>query len=332
MAKAENQKTKLLHLMKLLNERTDENHVISMKEILQSMESEGISAARKSIYSDIEVLRAWGMDIEYRKEPPEGYHLLSHEFELAELKLLVDAVQSSRFLSEKKSRSLIKKLSGLASSFEAKELQRQVFVTNRVKSMNESIYYNVDILHSAISQDRQIGFQYSKWVFDGKPVLKKNPKQYQISPWALTWTDENYYLIGYDLANHQLRHYRIDKMTKIEILDEARLGKELYHDFDPVSYGKKMFGMFGGEEKDVTMIVDDYLIGAFIDRFGKDISIRPYNDRQLLVRVKIAVSDQYFGWLTGLGKGVIIVSPDDVVESYNKLLSEIIENYNKNQG
>ncbi len=328
MAKSENQKMKLLYLMQLLNARTDETHVISMKEILQAMESEGISAARKSIYSDIEVLKAYGMDIEYRKEPPEGYHLLSHEFEIAELKLLVDAVQSSRFITEKKSRSLIKKLSGFVSKYEATELSRQVFVANRVKTMNESIYYNVDFLHSAISKDRQITFRYSKWVFEKSPVLRQNEKTYTISPWALTWNDENYYLIGYDEKHDELRHYRVDKMSKIELLEASRLGKEHYLNFDPVSYGKKTFGMFAGEEKDVTMMVEDHLIGAFIDRFGKDLTIRRNEEGKLLVRVKIAVSEQYFGWLTGLGKGVIIVSPEDVAAEYRKLLSNILREYN----
>ena len=209
MAKSYNQKIKLLFLMDLFLQKTDLEHTISMKEILNELEKNEISGARKSIYNDIETLKEYGMDIEYRKEQPEGYYLASRTFELAELKLLVDAVQSSKFITEKKSRSLIQKLGGLASDYEAKQLKRQVYVADRIKTMNESIYYNVDKIHSAISENVKITFEYTRWGMKDKLELLNRGKIYCISPWMMSWTDENYYLIAYDEDASKIKHFRV---------------------------------------------------------------------------------------------------------------------------
>lgn len=327
MPKAYNQKIKLLYLMDLLDRQTDTGHTITMKEILSALEANGIQAARKSIYSDIETLRQYGMDIEYRKEQPEGYYLASHSFELAELKLLVDAVQSSRFITEKKSRSLIKKIEGLASRYEASCLQRQVYVSDRIKTMNESIYYNVDKIHAAISENSNIRFQYTQWTIDKTTVLRNEGKFYHISPWALNWTEENYYLIGYDAEKCALRHFRVDKMLKIEIMEERREGEEIFRDFDPARYSRKTFGMFAGKEETVTIRFPNPLIGVALDRFGKSVPIKRDGEDYFTARVQVAVSEQFFGWLTGLGKDVIIVSPEEVAGEHRRLLSEIIDAY-----
>lgn len=329
MAKSCNQKAKILYLLKVFLEETDPEHPLSRKQLEEKLGDMGIHAERKSLYNDIETLKLFGLDIEYRKERPEGYYLSSREFELPELKLLVDAVQSSRFITEKKSAGLIRKIEGLASKYEAKQLQRQVVVTDRIKAMNESIYYNVDILHSAIAQNRQIRFQYYEWTVTKEMRLKRDGAFYQISPWALTWDAENYYLIGYDETAEILKHFRVDKMLRIEMAEEPRAGKEEFGRFDMAHYAKRTFGMFGGEEENLRIRFQNRYIGVVIDRFGRDVSIRPDGDAHFIARVNVVVSEQFFGWLTGLGRGVEILSPDYVVEAYRELLKDISEAYDR---
>lgn len=327
MAKSSNQKLKLLYLMRVLLEKTDEEHVMSMNDILEYLKGYGIDAERKSIYDDIEALRTFGIDIVNKKERPSGYYIGLREFELPELKLLVDAVQSSKFITTKKSDELIKKLEGLAGSNQAKKLQRQVYVSNRIKTMNESIYYNVDDLHEAISENKKITFQYCEWTTEKQLVPKKNGELYNVSPWALNWDDENYYLIAYDNLAGRVKYYRVDKIKQITILEEKRQGREHFEKFNTADFSKKTFGMFAGEEQEVTLECREKLIGVIIDRFGTDVSVRRIDDEMFRVRVNINVSPQFFGWLTGLGSDVIMTSPENVVEEYRKYIREILEKY-----
>ncbi|MGN1167876.1 MAG: helix-turn-helix transcriptional regulator [Lachnospiraceae bacterium] len=331
MPKSYNQKLKILFLMDFLLRETDAEHTVSMNDILQEMEKNGIRAARKSVYNDLAMLKEYGMDIEYQREKPEGYYLASRTFELPELKLLVDAVQASRFITEKKSRSLIKKIEGLSSRHEAGHLQRQVYVADRVKTMNESIYYNVDKIHSAISEDVKINFQYMKWIIksgtDRELCLAENGKNYDISPWALSWTQDNYYLIGYDSQSSLLKHFRVDKMAEISILNEKREGKEKFGNFDLAEYSKKMFGMFSGEEQVVRIRFPKHLLGVIVDRFGKEVPIRQEKEGYYIARISVFVSEQFFGWLTGLGKSVIILSPENVRREYQLFLDTILKAY-----
>ena len=322
MAKSCNQKEKILYLMRLFLEETDAEHPLTRRQLEEKLADYGIQTERKSLYSDMETLKRFGMDIAYRKERPEGYYLAGHEFELAELKLLVDAVQSSRFITEKKSNSLIRKIEGLASRHEAKQLQRQVVVTNRIKAMNESIYYNIDKLHVAIASNQQILFRYFEWTIDKNIRLKKGGSPYQVSPWALTWDDENYYLIGFDMDA---------KMLEIELLEEPRAGREEFSRFDLAHYAKKTFGMFGGEEETLRIRFHNKYIGVVIDRFGKDVSVRPDGEQHFIARVAVAVSEPFFGWLTGLGKNVKILSPAHVADAYLNLLREITESYDNGE-
>ncbi|RDU23431.1 helix-turn-helix transcriptional regulator [Anaerosacchariphilus polymeriproducens] len=327
MAKSPNQKLKLVYLMEILQDKTDENHPMTMHEIISRLAEYDISAERKSIYNDIETLKQYGMDIIFQKETPSGYYVGERYFELPELKLLVDAVQSSKFITYKKSKDLIKKIESLTSIFDAKHLQRQVFVSNRIKTMNESIYYNVDMIHSAISANTKIKFQYFEWTLDKEMKLKKEGDFYIISPWALTWDDENYYMIGYDEEASMIKHYRVDKMIKIDVISEKRMGQEEFENFDLVSYGNKTFGMFGGKDEDVTIMFANHLIGVVIDRFGKDITIRKTENDCFLIRVKVAVSNQFFAWLSGFGMGVKVVSPENVVEQYKQHMKQILSKY-----
>lgn len=327
MAKSDNQKLKMMYLKKMLEEKTDEQHTISMQQILEELDGYGIKAERKSIYSDIEQLNQFGMDIVFRREQPSGYYLASRDFELPELKLLVDAVQASKFVTEKKSRELIKKLESQASVHDGYKLQRHVIVANRIKSMNESIFYNVDKIHQAILGNVKISFQYAIWTAAKKLEPKKNGKKYVVSPWALTWNEENYYMIGYDTDANKVKHYRVDKMLKIELTQESRDGKEKFDGFDIAKYNKQTFGMFAGDETDLVMDVDNDMIGVVLDRFGADIPVRAVSDKQCRVRVKVNVSNQFFAWLCGLGTKVKIAEPANVAENYRKYLKSIAKMY-----
>ncbi len=325
MPKSTGQKLKLLYLVKILSENTDELHPMPMPRLLEELASYGINAERKSIYADIEDLKQFGYDILRNTSRTDGgYYMASREFELPELKLLVDAVQSSRFLTAKKSKELIAKLETLTSRQEAVQLQRQVYVVNRIKTSNESIYYNVDCIHKGIQENVQITFQYMEWTLDKKMQPKKNGVLYKVSPWALIWEDENYYLVAFDEQDNKMKHYRVDKMGKINVTDKKRSGIESGKTFDVAAYVNKMFGMFGGEECIVTMRFSNRLIGVVMDRFGKEAQVRKLDDTSFSVRTKVEVSGQFFGWLTGLGKEASILAPDDIKEEYKKYLSDIL--------
>lgn len=325
MAKSSNQKMKLLYLMKIFMEYTDEEHPLTTSEIISKLKGYDISAERKSLYDDIECLRTFGMDIISRRERPAGHYLGSREFELAELKLLVDTVQSSKFITTKKSTQLIKKLENLASRYEAQQLHRQVYVNNRPKTMNESIYYNVDKLHTAIAANSKIKFKYFEWTVTKEIKLKRGGESYKVSPWALIWDDENYYLIAYDDLSESIRHYRVDKMLDIEYIDEKRSGRELFADFDAAQYEKKMFGMFGGEEKNVTLLCKNGIINVIVDRFGRDVTVHKADEEHFTVHIKASISPQFFGWLTGLGTSAVISSPVSIRDEYAAYLKEILE-------
>jgi len=327
MAKSTGQKLKLLYILKILSENTDEEHPISMKQLLEELEAVGVQVERKTVYTDIEDLKFFGYDILRNSSKTEGgYYLASREFELPELKLLVDAVQASKFITVKKSQELIGKLEKLTGKHEANRLQRQVYVVNRVKTSNESIYYNVDNIHRGIQDNVQITFQYLDWTLDKKLMPRKNGMQYQVSPWALIWQDENYYLVGFDAAEKKIKHYRVDKMGTIELTSKKRDGETAFEQFDIAKYTNKMFGMFGGEECMLTIQFTNRLIGVVLDRFGKEVDIRKRDENHFSVRVKVAVSGQFFGWLTGLGKEAVILAPVEVAEEYKKYLQQILFN------
>lgn len=328
MAKDSNQKLKIIHLINIFTRETDENHGISMEQIIKNLEKLDVKAERKSIYNDIEQLKSYGLDIIGEQVGRNfEYRLVSRQFELAELKLLVDAVQSSKFITAKKSNELIGKIEALASRYEAKELQRQVFVSKRIKTMNESIYYNVDKIHAAINTNCQIKFQYFQWNVDKEMSIKKDGAFYRISPWALSWDDENYYLIGYDEAAGKIKHFRVDKMLRIEILDDRRLGKEHFQRFDMAEYAKKVFSMFGGNEEKVTMEFRNELVGVVIDRFGKDIMIAKTDDQHFKITVEVAISTQFLAWVIGLGDGVEILWPDKVVNLMRDEIRRLTDMY-----
>lgn len=327
MAKSQNQKSKLLWLMKYLLEETDETHGVSGVQIMAHLESLGISVERKSLYNDLDTLRDFGLDIIKLGGRPPLYAVASREFEIAELKLLVDVVQSSRFITEKKSLSLIHKLENLAGRHGARQLQRQVFVRNRIKSMNESIYYNVDKIHEAITFDKQISFRYFDYSITKDKLYRRDGARYMVSPYALTWDDENYYLIAHEEESGLVKHYRVDKMSDIET---AKLIRNKREDFDGsklAEYAGKVFGMFAGEERKVRLRFVNHLASAVIDRFGRDVIINSKDDGSFTVTVSVVVSPQFYGWLCGFGDEVQLLWPEDVRDDFVSYVKKLMDKY-----
>ena len=308
-------------------EKTDENHGLTINEIKDELESYGIKAERKSLYDDIEILQSFGLDICTVRTNTVKYYIGNRDFQIPELKLLVDAIQSSKFITRKKSLELIEKLGHLVSENDGSQLRREVYVTNRVKTVNEHIYYNVDKIHNAISENKKISFQYFKWELDttnGNKIVKtarKNGEAYRVSPWALCWDDENYYLIAYDSEAEIIKHYRVDKMERIRLLKDERDGSELYNDFNPARYAKSVFSMFGGEECEVKLLVDNNFIGVIVDRFGSDLFIVKHDEHSFTVSVNVMLSPQFYAWVFGLGGGVRILAPERaILEFKDKIL------------
>ena len=328
MPKGTNNKFKLYRLAQIMLEKTDDEHYITMPEILSALKEYDITADRKTIYADLKDLEQFGIEIE--GEPVGNkyhYHVISRSFELPELKLLVDAIQSSKFITARKTNSLIKKLETLVSKYDAAKLQRQVYVSGRIKTMNESIYYTVDAIHNAISENKKIQFQYYQWNVKKEMELRHGGAYYHISPWGLSWDDENYYMIGYDSEANLIKHFRVDKMLHIQMMDEKREGKEHFKKMDMADYAKKSFGMFGGKEQNVKLKVANYLVGVMIDRFGKDIMMIPADDQHFTMHVDVHVSGQFFGWFMSLGEGVKIIGPDEVVDQMRQEIRRLNGQY-----
>ena len=312
MPKSPNQKLKLLYLLRYLMRSSDEAHPLTVQDMIEELARNDVSAERKTIYDDIETLRRFGVDIVQRKDKSTGYYVAARDFELPELKLLVDSIQSSKFITQRKTLSLIKKLENLASIYDAQLLERQVYVRGRVKSMNESVYYNVDEISSAITRDRAIRFKYFEFTISGERRYRHDGAWYIVSPFALMWDDENYYLLAWDATACRLKHYRVDKMCRIEALEQRREGKEAFQKLDMSSYSQRVFGMFTGEEKRVRLRFLNHLAGAVIDRFGKDLILTPDGDEHFIIAVDLIVSPQFFAWVFGFGAEAEILSPESV--------------------
>ncbi|MBQ5990100.1 MAG: WYL domain-containing protein [Oscillospiraceae bacterium] len=316
------QRLKILYLYKIFLERTDELHSISMSEMINALDHYGISAGRKALYEDIEALRTFGLDIKQLKGNKFGYYLASRDFELPELKLLADAVTSSRFLTEKKSNELLKKIESLSSVHEAKQIHRQVYIANRVKAMNERIYINVDTIHSAITEGKKISFKYFDYDVQKKKKYRDGIRI--CSPYALSWNEERYYLIGYYKKYDRITNFRIDRMEAITILDE--LSEPKPDDFNLAEYMNSSFSMFSGEPEEVKFRFQNKLVSSVIDRFGKDIMIIPDGDEHFTVRVKVKAEPPFFAWLFQFGSKAKIIEPETLKTKYIAQLNEVLEN------
>ncbi len=328
MPRESSQKLKLLYVMRYLLRSSDEAHPVTVQQIIDFLGGEGIPAERKSIYDDVEALRRFGLDIlQVKIGRQSGYYVGSREFELPELKLLVDSVQSSKFITHKKTLSLIHKIESLASVYEAQLLSRQVYVKNRIKTMNESIYYNVDEIHTGIARDRQIRFRYFDYTVQKERRFRRDGGYYVVSPFALTWDDENYYLVAYDSTAAMIKHFRVDKMLDIGILDEPRDGRESFAALDMAEYAKKVFGMFSGREERVRMRFDNQLVGAVLDRLGREAMLVPDGESHFTVTAQVEVSPQFFAWVSGFGRLAQILGPDHVVQAMRAHAAEVLAMY-----
>ena len=269
MPRSFNQKLKILYLMKFLQEKTDREHPVSVKDIIQTMEAYGISVERKTVYDDIETLRTFGMKIGSRRGKPAGFYLEERTFELPELKFLMDAVQSSKFITEKQSAALVRKLEDLASVHEAKKLKSQVFLMPGIKTLNEEIYTNIETIYDAIAANRQISFRYYQWTLSRELKPKRGGERYRVSPGKLLWNNDNYYLMGLDESSGIVKHYRVDKMMDVAVEEEKRSGESVFRDFDMGRFSAETFGMFDGKETILKIRFSNELVGVVLDRFGK---------------------------------------------------------------
>ena len=307
------QKLKPLYIRDYLLRYSDEAHPVTLREILDWLRSQGVNAERKSVYDDLEALRLYGVDV-VRTQAGRyaAYFIGERTFQLPELKLLADSVQSSRFITRAKTASLIRKIESMASVHQAQQLQRQVLVADRIKQMNESIYYIVDEIHSGIARNRQIRFRYFRYTVRKTKEYRRGGSWYQVSPFALTWDNENYYLVAYDGANREIRHYRVDKMERIKVTEEEREGHAAFRALDMGNYSRSVFGMFSGETVPVTLRFSDDLVGAVLDRLGQDAVLTPEGEDAFRVTAEVAVSPQFFAWVFGFGTDARILGPEEV--------------------
>lgn len=326
MARKTNQKTKLLALYQLLLKKGDEDQPISVQTILETLEREGIPAERKSIYTDLEALQDFGVDVQFRRGRNGGWFIGERDFELAELKLLVDAVQSSRFISRKKSEALIKKLSALTSEYQAKQLRRQVYVDRRIKTDNESVYYAIDQLHTAISGRRLVTFRYFDYSPTRERVFRREGAAYLVTPYGLIWSDENYYMVGLERGKTELRHYRVDRMSELKTTQAVEEVPKALREFDIAEYGQRHFHMFSGREGMVRLRCTNRFVNVMLDRFGQDVMLIPDGADHFALTVNAVVSPQFYGWLFGLGDEVKLTAPDWAVAEYRTMLEKALRN------
>ena len=323
MPKQEGQKSKLLALLRIFEQQTDENHLLNVPQLVELLEAQGIRCERKSVYSDIEALGALGYDIKLRRGRGGGYFLASRTFDLAELKLLVDAVQASRVVSGTTSRRLIHKLEKLCSNYEGSQLQRQVYVEGRPKTDSKSLLYSIDALHEAINNGKMVEFLYRK--ADSREKEKR-----AVSPWQLAWENGCYYLIAYQDEKEPagIRNYRVDRMSSVTVLGDARRGKAEFRQFDLPAYLRKHFNMFGGPEHRVTLRCTADLESAMRDRFGKTPLFVPEEDGAYFhFDVPVCVSPQFYGWVCGFGGKVEVTAPAEVRKGIHDMVQALAKQH-----
>ncbi len=325
MPKSDNQKLKIFYILDYLKENSHQDHPVRAAELLSMLERQhNIVCDRKTVYSDIAALQDYGVDIVSIPGKNGGYYIASRNFETPELKLLIDAVQSSRFLTEKKSRELIEKLCRECSIHDAQLMRRDVLVSGRVKSMNETIYYNVDAIQEAIGANRQITFRYFDWGIDGKRRYRE--KNYQASPYGLCQDNENCYLLALS-PRHGVTSYRVDRMTDIRPIEEPRVpcpeltGKNL------TAHANRLFQMFSGDATTVKMRFHRSLTNVVMDRFGRNTMLIPNGEDHFVFTVNVAVSPMFLSWVIGFGSKAKILHPQSVIDECRKLCLEAMEQY-----
>ncbi len=325
MPRSENQQMRPLYILDYLTKESNEEHPVPTQNIIAMLERNNIKAERKTIYSDMERLVNYGFDIIYRKGKPNGWFVASGKFEIAELKLLVDAVQASKFITLQKSKDLIAKLSSFVSRHDAGILNRQVYIADRVKAHNETIYIGIDNIHTAIAEKLKIRFLYCEWNLNKELQPKHDGKIYTVTPLALQWDDENYYLIANDEDAGKIKHFRVDKIKNISVTNEKGSRCEDFDEVDLASYARQNFGMYGAEVKRITLSCSNQMIGVVIDRFGKDVIIIKETNSRFKATVSVAVSPQFFGWLAAFAGEINIIGPSNVVDEYKAHIKKITD-------
>ncbi len=332
MANRENQKLKLLWLLRVLWEETDERHGLTAKALLEKLSVLGFSVERKSLYTDIEVLRQFGLDIELRQhDRAHTYHLVNRPFSLAELKLLTDAVQSFKLLPEEQIRALTDKIQSLTSRKEAMALSRQLVVTDRVHHPNDAVCQSVDLLYSAIAENRRVTFRYFDWNLKKQRVLRHGGRQYEISPWLLIWEEGNYYLVAFDCLKQSVRHYRVDRMTDMALTDLPREGREAFEALDPAGYGKGMFGMFGGQTELVRLRCLNKHAGIILERFGQSVTLFPDGADHFTVTVRVVPCDLFYAWVIGFGNEMQLCAPPSAVSALRELAQKSLDVHSREE-
>ncbi|MBE5914680.1 MULTISPECIES: helix-turn-helix transcriptional regulator [Pseudobutyrivibrio] len=314
------QKYKILNEYQILMNESDEQHQINAIEMTRRLEARGISAERKTVYKDMATLMEAGVDV---VKGDKGYYIGSRVFELAELKLLVDAVGASKFISQKKTKELVEKITTLASMDEATQLTRQVVVPEKRSTGNEKIFYSIDVIYQCLDNNKKMSFKYQDWTLTKEMKPRHGGKIYVVSPAFLLRNDENYYLVAYDDDSQQIRHYRVDKIISAEMLEEERSGDKQRGALNPHEYAKQHISMFAGDERVVTIRFDKRLIGVVLDKFGADIDIRAEGEDLVRARISVAVSPQLYGWLTGIG--ATICFPEEEERKFKDYIKAIID-------
>ncbi len=326
MAKSEKQKHKLFRILEMLMKESDDTHGLSINEIIERLGEMGIKAERKGIYDDFTVLGELGFPVMKLPTRPPKYTLENRIFELAELKMLVDAVESSKFITTKKSREIISKLETFAGTHRSRELSRQVYVEDRVKTQNNSSIYSIDAIHTAINEKKKLSFKYFYYDSSKNKILRNGGEPYTVTPIALLWNDENYYLVALDENADTVKNFRVDKMQNTKNLVDVAKNDIRVSDFNPADYSKKIFGMYGGREELVTLECKEKLAGVMIDRFGTEPTFIK-TDFGFKFTIRLLISPNFFAWVLGFGSELRILSPDGVRKELCDLLREITENY-----
>ena len=314
------QKYKILNEYQILMNESDEQHQINAIEMTRRLEARGIPAERKTVYKDMATLMEAGVDV---VKGDKGYYIGSRVFELAELKLLVDAVGASKFISQKKTKELVEKITTLTSMDEATQLTRQVVVPEKRSTGNEKIFYSIDVIYQCLDNNKKMSFKYQDWTLTKEMKPRHGGKIYVVSPAFLLRNDENYYLVAYDDDSQQIRHYRVDKIISAEMLEEERSGDKQRGALNPHEYAKQHISMFAGDERVVTIRFDKRLIGVVLDKFGADIDIRAEGEDLVRARISVAVSPQLYGWLTGIG--ATICFPEEEERKFKDYIKAIID-------
>lgn len=315
-----NSKERLIELLRFLFRLTDEQHPVSTNDIIDHFRSMGEIIDRKTVKQDIDMLARLGYDIITVRGTHNVYFVGSRLFELAEIKLLVDAVESSKFITTKKSIELAKKLASLVSVYQAADLKRHVYIADRVKPKNEQIYYLIDSINTAINENRQISFLYFEYNANREKVLRNDGKQYLFSPYGLVWNEDNYYAVGYSEKHEKIVTFRVDRMVRVQITDIPVIPAAL--DFNLAEYARQVFDMYDGKTETVSLKCANRVMKAILDRFGGNVRTEPIDSETFRADMEVSVSQTFFGWVFQFGGDIKIIGPKQVVEQYTRLLQE----------